>query len=416
VRNGARRAAATLLALALLAPATAHAAIPTDPEFTVGGQLPPWAKAINWEPSDPNVGWPAIAVVDSGMWAGFNDFAGYVDGESADCTHGSARAIGSASDVNDVDAHGTRVATLAAAPANGVGSVGVSPDSPMIVIRFFTKGGPFNAPCAFKYLTAIAGQQPLVVNLSFTMDSTTPGARLWLDRLVRAGALVVAASGNFRSLTPGWPASESHVLAVGRSDGDASKSAGGTKLDLVAPGGGLRLPDLAPNSWHTGTDEGTSFAAPIVAGVAARVWGSYGDVADPQVIAYLMRKTAKRLGGKAFTSRFGFGLVDLGAATHVPASQVPQTDELEPDDRPSQAATAVACRSACRLHGIVVSSDDPIDYFRIRRSRCPRGKLRIVSGKGNVTAACVRPRGRTYIKVRVRKNRQQAYTISVPRR
>jgi len=100
----------------------------------------------------------------------------------------------------------------------------------------------------------------------------------------------------------------------------------------------------------------------------------------------------------------------------VPASQVPQTDELEPDDRPSQAATAVACRSACRLHGIVASSDDPIDYFRIRRSRCPRGKLRIVSGKGSVTAACVRPRGRTYIKVRVRKNRQQAYTISVPRR
>jgi len=55
VRNGARRAAVALLALALLVPATAHAAIPTDPEFTVGGQMPPWAKAINWEPSDPNV-------------------------------------------------------------------------------------------------------------------------------------------------------------------------------------------------------------------------------------------------------------------------------------------------------------------------------------------------------------------------
>src|SRR5262245_6616635 len=179
------------------------------------------------------------------MWAGCNDFAGYVDGESADCTHGTPRAIGSAADVNDVDGHGTRVATLAAAPANGVGSVGVSPDSPMIVIRFFTKGGPFNAPCAFKYLAAIAEQQPLVVNLSFTMDSTTPGARLWLDKLIRAGALVVAASGNFPG-SAGWPASESHVLAVGRSDGDAGKSAGGTKLDLVAPGGGLRLPDLSP--------------------------------------------------------------------------------------------------------------------------------------------------------------------------
>jgi hypothetical protein len=415
VRNAARRAAAALLALALLVPATAHAAIPTDPEFTVGGALPGWARAINWTPSDPNVGWPAIAVVDSGMWSGFNDFAGYVDGESADCTHGTPRAMGSPADVNDVDGHGTRVATLAAAPANGVGSVGVSPDSPMIVIRFFTKGGPFNAPCAFKYLAAIAEQQPLVVNLSFTMDSTTPGARLWLDRLIRAGALVVAASGNFPG-NAGWPARETHVLAVGRSDGDAGTSAGGAKLDLVAPGGGLRLPDLSPGSWHTGTDEGTSFAAPIVAGVAARVWGVYGDVEDPQVIAYLLRKTANRRGAKGFTNRFGFGLVDLRAATRVPSSQVPLTDEREPDDRPSQAATAVACRSSCRLHGIVVRSDDPIDYFRIRRSRCPRGKLRIISGKGSVTATCVRPRGRTYIKVRIGKNRQQAYTISVPRR
>src|SRR4051794_17880277 len=169
------------------------------------------------------------------MWAGFDDFAGYLDDQSADCVgRRTAKTITDPSQVNDKDGHGTQVATVAAAPANGKGSVGVSPDSQVIVVRVTVDGSTFSAACAFDYLAKIASQQLLVVNLSFTTPET-PDARLALQRLIKAGALVVAATGNFKK-PAGWPASAPHVLAVGRSDG--GDSAGGRGPDPGAPGGG----------------------------------------------------------------------------------------------------------------------------------------------------------------------------------
>src|SRR4051794_22497919 len=272
------------------------------------------------------------------MWAGFDDFAGFLDDQSADCVgRRTAKTITDPSQVNDTNGHGTQVATVAAAPANGKGSVGVSPDSQVIVVRVTLDGSAFSAACAFDYLATIASQQLLVVNLSFTTQETADSAAA-LQRLIRAGALVVAATGNFTK-PAGWPASAKHVLAVGRSDGGLS--AGGPALDLVAPGGTLRLPEL-DGSWHTGQDKGTSYAAPIVAGTAARVWGAYGDVTDPQVIAYLLRRTAQHRGA-AFDGRRGFGTVDLAAATSLPAAHVPAPAESEPNDPRATASPAPSC-------------------------------------------------------------------------
>ncbi len=52
---------------------------------------------------------------------------------------------------------------------------------------------------------------------------------------------MVAAAGNTKGGKVQWPANASHVLAVGQDNGDGAR---GTKLDLVAPGSNLRLPDL----------------------------------------------------------------------------------------------------------------------------------------------------------------------------
>jgi hypothetical protein len=423
VRIGARWAAAALLALALSAPAVAQAAWPNDPQLQIsGGANTPWVRAINWRPppADPNIGWPAIAVVDSGLWSGSEDFAGYLDDESADCVGGgSARPITDESQVNDdlSPPHGTRVATLAAAPANGKGTVGVSPNSPLIVVRITNDDIIFNPACAFNYLAGIAQSgQLLVVNVSSEL-APTPPARAALTKLIRAGALVVAAAGNSPGLR--WPASESHVLAVGRGDpgANAGNSAGGARLDLVAPGGGLRLPDLHHN-WFTGDDAGTSYAAPIVSGVAARVWGTFGDVTDPQVIAYLLRATASGRG--KFSSRRGFGMVDLLRATQFPAAKVPQSDETEPNENPKKDATKTSCRRACTLHGLIASTDDPTDYWRINRNRCPQ-RIAVKVGRAQISVKCIRIKGRgggTFVRVKPKphKNVFAAYTLRVSRR
>lgn len=411
MRIGTCRAAATLLGLVLLAPVAAAAADPTDPEFRASHT---WTSQIKWSaPSGVDVAYPTIAVVDSGMWSGFDDFAGYLDDESADCLRkAKAVPISDVTGVEDTVGHGTKVATLAAAPANGKGSVGVSPDSHVIVVRVTDDENTVSnasVECAFRYLTEIAKRgELLIVNLSFSAFST-PASRKALADLIKAGALVVAASGNETKID--WPAKEPHVLAVGRPDGGAT----GAELDLVAPGSGLRLPVIG-GGWKTGSDTGTSFAAPIVAGVAARVWGKYGEVLNPQVIAYLLREHATRSGPRFAASR-GFGAVNLAGATSRKATSLPRIEEFEPNDGTATAMPKAACTRTCTLRGLVVDSDDKVDYWRLTgRRSCP--KPRNIRVKSSVTANCFRIRGKVYAKVqRKAGNRaQQLYTVTIPRR
>lgn len=404
VGKGTWRVAATLLALALPSPAFAAADMLTDPYFPMNG----WQTKIGWSPPARDVYYPVIAIVDSGLWSGFDDFAGYLDDESADCTatSGAVRRMELPADVTDWDGHGTKVATLAAAPANGKGSVGVSPNSHVIVVRVTIDNERFGVVCAFNYLAGIARAQPLVVNLSFEFGKAPPGAPEALGRLIKAGALVVAAAGN----NPGpvqWPANAPHVLAVGL---DHVAGASGRELDLVAPGSNLRLPDLN-GQWRTGADSGTSFSSPIVAGAAARVWGPL-PVSEPQVITYLLRKNAKKLG-----PRFGFGLVNIGAALAAGTRYRPPINESEPNDNRSTAQVKWRCARTCTLRGLVTSTDDRIDFWRLRgRGKCPARKLRVAGG---VTAKCFRMSGRgggTFVKVQARKRLSLGlYTITVPR-
>jgi subtilisin family serine protease len=381
------------------------AADPTDPYFEGNG----WQTRIGWSPPASTIGYPGIAVVDSGLRSDFDDFAGYLDDQSADCTapNGVVRRMKRPVDVNDTDGHGTKVATLAAAPANGKGSVGVSPNSLLIVVRITRSGDNLAAgiTCAFNYLAGVAKSTPLplVVNVSSEFPRAPSGAKRALDRLIAAGALVVAAAGNSDGGPVQWPASADHVLAVGRDDGAGAR---GRKLDIVAPGAHLRLPQMS-GGWASGADAGTSFSSPIVAGVAARVWGELA-IENPQVVTYLLRKNAKNIG-----SRYGSGLVKLNAALAAGRKKLPEPEELEPNDTRPSAYRKSGCARTCALRGLVSKSDDDSDYWHlVGRSRCPKGKLRATGG---VLAFCFPGHGGVF--VRVRPTRPLGlYTVTVPRR
>jgi subtilisin family serine protease len=292
-------------------------------------------------------------------------------------------------DVEDTFGHGTQVATLAAAPANGKGSVGVSPNSHVIVVRVTLRGESFNMACAFNYLATIARDQPMVVNVSITFSSAPPGAQAALDRLIRAGALVVAAAGNTEHGPVEWPANAPHVLAVGRDDGHGST---GSKLDLVAPGGSdLVLPDLT-GGWTTGA-QGTSYSSPIVAGAAARVWGPL-PIENPQAVTYLLRLKAKRLPGVRA------GLIDIRQSLAAGLKSVPPIDDVEPNDRQALAQVKRGCARTCTLQGLVTKSDDPDDYWRLSGRRACR-TMKVSRG---VKATCFPgPGGRIFVRVHAKR-------------
>ncbi len=123
-----------------------------------------------------------------------------------------------------------------------------------------------------------------------------PAYRLAIDALVSRGVPVVASSGNDRASTgPGsiaLPACISSAIATGATELDddvAVFSNASPSLDLLAPGdgftpfSGLQMPGVA------GSHQGTSFAAPHVAGALALLGQEYPKASVEQLRLYLAR-------------------------------------------------------------------------------------------------------------------------------
>jgi len=163
------------------------------------------------------------------------------------------------------------------------------------------------------------------------------------------GVPVFASSGNDGSGSVTYPAKLDSVIAVGATtnrDQRASYSQYGAELDLVAPGGdasagivtvdrkatdGYNRARKAAGNYTTLTGAssvvGTSFAAPLAAGVAALMLSLNPELTADQVRTILIG-TADKVGGvgydpvTGFHEQYGYGRVNAGAAV---ASVSPDT-------------------------------------------------------------------------------------------
>lgn len=384
-----RRASIAAVLALLVAAAGASGSVPaplpdpTDPEYAAES----WLSRIGWSPglADESRAYATIGIADSGVAAASPDFAGLVWPDSADCQSGRAVAASTPSVVDDTLGHGTVVASLAAAPINGVGMVGVSPWADLVFARFTSDALDLsNASCAIDWLVPIARNGPLVANLSFGASSSVVISRSTAT-LVRAGALVVAAVGNRPAAGLGAshrsgsgailvPARDLHTLAVGDVGGRIELR--GPQLDLVAPGTDMRIPTVSAGGTGFTTisypQGGTSYAAAVVSGAASLVWGYEPQVTNPQVVAYQLRLGARRAFAPAlgrWTAIDGFGTLWIPGALAIAP---PPDTEFEPNDSAATASPATCPRRGpCRVSGIIVATDDPLDYWVVRRVRCP---------------------------------------------
>jgi serine protease len=197
------------------------------------------------------------------------------------------------------------------------------------------------------------GARVINLSLEFTPDVTgaeIPDVLSALQFAASHGVVVVAASGNEGIAHVAYPARAPSVISVGATTRDrclADYSNDGSKLDLVAPGGGQdadlrsdpdchparQLPSIYQMTFFDGANPnhfgfprgfyGTSMASPHVAATAALVIASgvVGAQPTPNQVRTRLEQTATPLGTSPRPNRsYGWGLLDAAAATAPPAS------------------------------------------------------------------------------------------------
>jgi Subtilase family len=193
---------------------------------------------------------------------------------------------GGSGDDTSSTAHGTTLAMMAAAPANGWGMVGAAPEAVGIISVRILGPGKMSFPFS-SYAAGITTCLELrkkydvrVINLSLG-TSEVPSSEAYelvanaAERADDYGVAVVAAAGNDDGGPVGYPAAYPAVLSVGASDaqsgGFCSFSNRGPGLRLLAPGCDLDGADPtsgAPlSNYFQGTSESSDISAAALAGL-----------------------------------------------------------------------------------------------------------------------------------------------------
>jgi type VII secretion-associated serine protease mycosin len=251
-----------------------------------------------------------VAVIDTGVDDSNKQLSGAVAG-------GKTFVDGAFS--KDIEGHGTRVAgIIAARPLKGTGFVGIAPEATILSYRY--TGGEEkqgNSRTMSQAIGAAVAAGAKIINISSDTANKEDNEELRgaVASAVDAGALIIAAAGNDGAdgkSANTYPASYPGVLAVAASDRNDERaffSQSGDFVDVAAPGVGMV--STVPTDGQC-TADGTSFAAPYVAGVAALLKDKNPGWTAAQ-IATRIEETAQRP-GRGPDRFIGWGVVDPIAA------------------------------------------------------------------------------------------------------
>ena len=324
-----------------------------------------WRTLVGADAATPPGPGKPITVVDTGLDVTHEEFAGRPN----TILLGPQNLTDS-----DDDFHGTVVSSVAAAPANGLGVLGVYPQA---VLRSVDVGG-LAVGNVIAALTEAMRAGPSVINMSFGV----PFTRLLEDTLLtafRTGSILVASSGNERQegTAASPPGSLAHVLTVAATDQrnePADFSTASLGVDLAAPG--VDIPGAVPrffnSSGYIPALSGTSFSAPIVTGATAWVWTARPTLDNTQIFE-LMRSTATDVADEGFDRDTGFGVLSIPNAL---TSQAPTKDPSEPNEdirhvranglfRAAVAPITAPNRPRTTFRARLDVTEDPEDVYRV---------------------------------------------------
>lgn len=259
----------------------------------------------------------------------------------------------------DVTGHGTAVAGAAAAIGNNAtGVAGVAGGARILPVRVADSTGYAYYSTIASGVTWAADQGARVANASFSGVYASASVQSAAQYLRSKGGLLVVSAGNSGS-NDGSPATTAMipVSATDSNDALASWSSYGSYVAVAAPGVGI---------WTTGSDgsyraaSGTSFSAPITAGVIALMMSARPALSAAQVEG-LLYSTATDLGAAGRDIYYGYGRVDAAAA--VSAALASTAADTVPPTVAIAAPTASATLSG--LATIDVNASDNLGVVRV---------------------------------------------------
>ena len=270
-----------------------------------------------------------VLVIDTGVQQDHPDIN---QTAGRDFTTGVADGVAGGGPANACDNHGTAVAgCISARFNNSTGVVGIAPNCRVVSARCMVANTPTCGPGWSANNTWTVNALNWAVNngIQITNNSNAYGGSSTAidDAYLNAynnGVTHFASTGNSGASSIAYPASADTVNAVGNIDQNGARnpsSQWGTGIDFSAPGTNIRTTDRTGAAGYSGSDDytwinGTSFASPYAAGVAALVKTTH-PTWNPVNIETSMKSGATDLGAASYDTTFGWGLVNARRAITI---------------------------------------------------------------------------------------------------
>ncbi|NIT59442.1 MAG: S8 family serine peptidase, partial [Aliifodinibius sp.] len=207
--------------------------------------------------------------------------------------------------------HGTPIAGIIAAKQNNqIGISGIAPNIKVMNLRAGTASGFLEEDDVAEAIVYGVNNGCRIINMSFGDVAFSYLIRDAIMYGKSKGVLFVAASGNSGNSVPQYPAAYDETISVGAvnsSNSLAGFSSFGDKLNLVAPGEGLFSCQINDDY---GSNNGTSFSAPIVSAAAALIWSHHPNYSAERVIGALYAGCTD-LGFADWDIYYGHGIIDV---------------------------------------------------------------------------------------------------------
>lgn len=290
--------------------------VPNDPDYSKQWNL----RSINVESAwDETKGrGVTVAVIDSGVsWVEDLKETKFVAGYDF---------VNDKVEADDDNGHGTHVAgTIAQSTNNGYGVAGIAYEANLMPLKVLSAYGGGEVADIAEAIKFAADNGADVINMSLGGGGESELMTEAIEYAHQKGVVIVAAAGNSKQNAASYPARYPRVIGVAALDAAGEKapySNFGAGVDISAPGGaGTGVGGILQNTINPETGEGvfvsfqgTSMAAPHVAGVAALVKAE--GVQEPDEVLKVLKQSSRAIQDDAL-NYFGAGQLDAAGAVKL---------------------------------------------------------------------------------------------------